>query len=98
MPHHNFNACIRSGTEGNRNAILHHQFNIDIIINQLKGCVEYYHSQKAVVESYIRQKSSLGCSFKLDSSGKDFIDQYIKFSNFFFVPRTQLSRNTWIYV
>uniref|UniRef100_A0A1A9WFW1 Nuclear pore complex protein Nup205 n=1 Tax=Glossina brevipalpis TaxID=37001 RepID=A0A1A9WFW1_9MUSC len=37
---------------------INNQYNLSIITNQLKGSVEYYHSQKSIVEDFLRKQSN----------------------------------------
>ncbi|XP_075154690.1 nuclear pore complex protein Nup205 [Haematobia irritans] len=46
------------------------QFNIGIVVDQLKGSVEYYHSQKAIYEGLLRQRSVMD-NISFDSTAKD---------------------------
>ncbi|XP_023291874.2 nuclear pore complex protein Nup205 [Lucilia cuprina] len=67
-----FSPTISEGVhmEDNRNSTIYHQYNLGIIINQLKGSVEYYHSQKTILDGLYRQRSVLIHS-SFDSSANE---------------------------
>ncbi|KAM7343656.1 nuclear pore complex protein Nup205 [Cochliomyia hominivorax] len=74
-----FSPTISDGVhmEDYRNNSIHHQYNLGIIINQLKGSVEYYHSQKTILDGLFRQKSVLIHS-SFDSSANEKYLQILK--------------------
>ncbi|KAI9590013.1 nuclear pore complex protein Nup205 [Glossina fuscipes] len=54
-----FSPNITDAVQNSGDATTRNHYNLAIIANQLKGSVEYYHSQKSIIEGLLRQKSNL---------------------------------------